>query len=63
MDATVVSVPITSGQTIAVGDVVAVLEAMKMEMPVRTEVAGTVTEVLVAPGTPVTAGTPLLSLE
>jgi acetyl-CoA/propionyl-CoA carboxylase biotin carboxyl carrier protein len=62
MDATVVAVRVEPGQEVAAGDVVAVLEAMKMEMEIRTEAAGTVGEVLVTPGSPAPAGTPLITL-
>ncbi|MGW4487783.1 acetyl/propionyl/methylcrotonyl-CoA carboxylase subunit alpha [Amycolatopsis sp. NPDC004368] len=62
MDATVVTVAVEPGLQLAAGDVVAVLEAMKMELPVRTEVSGVVEAVLVSPGTSVTAGTPLITL-
>jgi acetyl-CoA/propionyl-CoA carboxylase biotin carboxyl carrier protein len=62
MDATVVEVRVQPGQELAPGDVVAVLEAMKMEMEIRTEVGGTVGEVLATPGAPVAAGSPLVTL-
>ncbi|GEL22642.1 acetyl-CoA carboxylase biotin carboxylase subunit [Pseudonocardia sulfidoxydans NBRC 16205] len=62
MDATVVEVRVAVGQQVAAGDVVAVLEAMKMEMEVRAGVAGEVTAVLVEAGAPVAAGGPLISL-
>ena len=62
MDATVVAVSVEVGQEVVAGDVVAVLEAMKMEMEIRIEVAGTVTRVLVVPGASVTAGSPLVEL-
>ncbi len=35
----------TVGQSISPGDVVVILESMKMEMPVESEVAGTVKEI------------------
>ena len=62
MDATVVTVPVVAGQPVAAGDVLAVLEAMKMEIEVRSDVTGTVAEVLVAPGDPIGAGKPLVRL-
>lgn len=61
MDATVVEVRVQPGQELAPGDVVAVLEAMKMEMEIRTEVGGTVGQVLVGAGSPVAAGAPLIT--
>ena len=52
---------VQAGDQLRAGDVVAVLEAMKMEMEIRTEVAGTVGEVLVSAGGAVHAGSPLVS--
>jgi acetyl-CoA carboxylase biotin carboxyl carrier protein len=43
-------------QAVAVGDTLAVLESMKMEIPVESPVAGTVTEVRVAPDDRVAEG-------
>jgi acetyl-CoA carboxylase biotin carboxyl carrier protein len=42
-------VTVEVGQAVAVGDTVAILESMKMEIPVESPVAGTVTEIHVAP--------------
>jgi biotin carboxyl carrier protein len=53
---------VRSGEEIVAGDVVAVVEAMKMEMEIRSDVGGTIAEVLVTPGSPVPAGTPLVTL-
>lgn len=38
-----------AGATVAEGDVIMILESMKMEIPVEAPIAGTVAEVLVAP--------------
>jgi acetyl-CoA/propionyl-CoA carboxylase biotin carboxyl carrier protein len=62
MDAVVVAVRVAPGQHIDVGDTVAVLEAMKMEMEVRTAAAGTVDEVLAVAGAAIAAGSPLVTL-
>ncbi|WP_214405267.1 acetyl/propionyl/methylcrotonyl-CoA carboxylase subunit alpha [Pseudonocardia lacus] len=62
MDATVVAVPVEAGTEVGAGDVLVVLEAMKMEIEVRAARAGTVTAVHVAPGTPVAAGTTLAAV-
>jgi urea carboxylase len=59
MVGTVWRVEITSGTRLAAGDPVAVLEAMKLELPVPSPAAGTVLTVLTAPGAAVAAGTPL----
>ncbi len=37
------------GAAVAAGDVIMILESMKMEIPVEAPVAGTVAEILVAP--------------
>jgi pyruvate carboxylase len=50
MPGTVASVAVSVGQRVARGDVVATLEAMKMEAAVRAEIDGEVAEVLVQPG-------------
>ena len=51
------------GDRVAAGDTVLVLEAMKMEHPMRAAEAGVVTEVRVAEGDQVEAGTVLLVVE
>ncbi|CAB4876664.1 unannotated protein [freshwater metagenome] len=51
------------GDQIAEGDTVAILESMKMEMPVEAEDAGTVREILCEEGQPVNAGDALVVLE
>ncbi len=56
MPGTVVRVLAEVGATVEAGDVLVVLEAMKMEHPVRAAVDGTVSEVLVDAGAQVEAG-------
>jgi propionyl-CoA carboxylase alpha chain len=56
MPGSVVRVDATVGVEVAAGDVLVVLEAMKMEHAVRASAAGTVTEVHVAAGEQVDAG-------
>ena len=51
------------GDTIEEGDTVAILESMKMEMPVEAEDAGTVREVLCEEGQAVNEGDPLVRLD
>lgn len=62
MVASVLSVSVSAGEEVAVGDTLVVLESMKMEIPVLTEVAGTVTAVRVGPGDQVQEGDPLVVL-
>ena len=50
------------GQKIGDGDTVAVIESMKMEMPVESEEEGTVTEVRCKEGQSVTEGDVLVVL-
>jgi acetyl-CoA carboxylase biotin carboxyl carrier protein len=51
------------GQEIAEGDTVAILESMKMEMPVEAEDEGRVKEILVEEGQSVSEGDALVVLE
>ncbi len=55
-------VPVSVGQTVVEGDVLIILEAMKMETEVRAARAGTVNELLVKEGDSVTVGSTLLML-
>ncbi|GGJ06864.1 carbamoyl phosphate synthase [Halobellus salinus] len=50
MQGTILSVDVAAGEAVAAGDVVCVLEAMKMENDIVAERGGTVSEVLVAAG-------------
>ncbi|WP_433293299.1 carboxyl transferase domain-containing protein [Pseudonocardia sp. CA-142604] len=61
--AMVVSIPIKPGDVVEAGDVVAVVESMKLETALRAPVAGRVCEILVAPNTQVEGGTKLVRLE
>jgi acetyl-CoA/propionyl-CoA carboxylase, biotin carboxylase, biotin carboxyl carrier protein len=56
MQGTIVKVNVEVGQTVAAGDTVVILEAMKMENNVNAEKDGVVTAVKVAEGTSVAAG-------
>ena len=60
---TVWKIEVAVGDTVAEGDTVAILESMKMEMPVEAEDEGTVKEILVAEGQAVNEGDPLVVLE
>ncbi|HTK63923.1 MAG TPA: carboxyl transferase domain-containing protein [Pseudonocardia sp.] len=61
--AMVVSIPIRPGDKLNEGDVVAIVESMKLETALRAPVAGTVAEVLVSANTQVDGGTKLVRLE
>jgi len=54
--ATVLEVRVAAGQQVSAGEELALLESMKMEIPVLAERAGTVAEVAVAVGDPVDVG-------
>ena len=56
MPGTVVKVTVEQGARVAAGDVVLVLEAMKMQHTVTAPTAGTVTEIDVRPGAQVASG-------
>ena len=59
----IVAVTVKVGDKVNEDDQVAVLEAMKMEMPVVSPITGTVKEVLVAPGQEVEAETVIVMVE
>jgi biotin carboxyl carrier protein len=63
MPATVVKIPVHEGQTVTKGETVLVLEAMKMEMPLRAAHDGTVTAIRCAEGELVQPGTTLVEIE
>lgn len=62
MPGSVFKVMCKEGDTVAEDDQLVILEAMKMEIPVKSPKAGTVASVLVAPGGTVTAGQVLLKI-
>jgi len=51
------------GDTVEEGDVLMILESMKMEIPVVAEESGTVKEILVQEGQPVSEGLTVAILE
>ena len=63
MQGTILSVDIDEGDSVAAGDVICVLEAMKMENDVIAETGGTVVEIAVGEGDSVDQGDPLVVLE
>jgi biotin carboxyl carrier protein len=56
-------VPVSVGDRVEAGQAVCLLEAMKMENQVETEVGGTVTDVRVRAGDTVAAGDVLVVVE
>ncbi len=63
MQGTIVKIAVADGERVATGDVIVVLEAMKMEQPLTAHKDGTVTGLAVAVGQTVTAGAPICELK
>ncbi|WP_415103066.1 acetyl/propionyl/methylcrotonyl-CoA carboxylase subunit alpha [Nocardioides sp.] len=63
MQGTVVKVAVEEGQAVAEGDVVIVLEAMKMEQPIKAHKAGTVTDLSAEVGATVGSGQVICELK
>jgi acetyl-CoA/propionyl-CoA carboxylase biotin carboxyl carrier protein len=56
MQGTIVKIAVAEGDTVAAGDPIVVLEAMKMEQPLNAHKAGVVTGLAAAVGEVVSAG-------
>jgi acetyl-CoA/propionyl-CoA carboxylase biotin carboxyl carrier protein len=63
MQGTIVKVAVEEGQEVAEGDVIVVLEAMKMEQPLKAHKAGTVTSLSATVGDTVTSGAVVCELK
>jgi acetyl-CoA/propionyl-CoA carboxylase biotin carboxyl carrier protein len=63
MQGTIVKIVAADGQQVSAGDTVVVLEAMKMEQPLKAHKAGTVTGLAVEVGQPVTTGTEICQIK
>jgi len=63
MQGTIVKVEVTEGQVVAAGDLIVVLEAMKMEQPLTAHKAGTITSLNAEAGTTVPTGTVLCEIK
>jgi acetyl-CoA/propionyl-CoA carboxylase biotin carboxyl carrier protein len=62
MQGTIVKIAVADGERVSAGDVVVVLEAMKMEQPLIAHKDGTVTGLTVSVGQTVTAGAPICEI-
>jgi acetyl-CoA/propionyl-CoA carboxylase biotin carboxyl carrier protein len=62
MQGTIVKIAVQNGDPVAEGDLVVVLEAMKMEQPLQAHRAGTVSGLAVEVGATVTAGAPICTI-
>lgn len=56
MQGTIVKIAVSEGSTVAAGELVVVLEAMKMEQPLNAHKAGTITNLTAEVGTTVSSG-------
>ncbi|MGM1060309.1 acetyl/propionyl/methylcrotonyl-CoA carboxylase subunit alpha [Saccharothrix sp. Mg75] len=63
MQGTIVKVAVEDGQQVQAGELVVVLEAMKMENPVTAHKSGTITGLAAEPGAAVTQGTVLCEIK
>ncbi|MEV1074533.1 acetyl/propionyl/methylcrotonyl-CoA carboxylase subunit alpha [Micromonospora parva] len=62
MQGTIVKIAVADGDTVAEGDLVVVLEAMKMEQPLHAHKAGTVSGLNAEVGAVITAGAPICTI-
>lgn len=56
-------IEVAVGAQVAAGDILAIMESMKMEIPIETEEAGTVKAILIAEGQSLTEGDELFEIE
>ena len=63
MQGTIIKIAVADGERVSAGDVIVVLEAMKMEQPLTAHKEGTVTAIAVSVGQTVTAGAPICELK
>ena len=63
LQGTIFKVAVEKGQEVAEGDLVCVIEAMKMENEITAHRAGTVTDLKIAEGASINAGDPIATIE
>ena len=63
MQGTIVKIAVEEGATVAEGDLIVVLEAMKMEQPLNAHKSGTITNLTAEVGATVSAGAPLCEIK
>jgi acetyl-CoA/propionyl-CoA carboxylase biotin carboxyl carrier protein len=62
MQGTIVKVAVADGQVVEAGELIVVLEAMKMEQPINAHQAGTVTDLAATIGDVVSSGSVLCKI-
>ena len=62
MQGTVVKVAVEDGATVNEGDLIVVVEAMKMDQPLNAHKSGTITGLKIAKGETITAGTAICEI-
>jgi biotin carboxyl carrier protein len=62
MQGTILSVKVKKGDKVKIGDVIATIEAMKMEQEIKSESAGEVKDVFIAEGDSVSSGDLLIQV-
>ncbi len=62
MQGTILSIKVKKGDKIKKGDVVATVEAMKMEQEIKSDNSGEVKDIFVAEGDPVVSGDLLIQV-
>jgi pyruvate carboxylase subunit B len=62
MQGTILKIKVEAGASVAEGDVVATIEAMKMEQEIKADHGGEVKEIFVAEGASVCAGDPIMQV-
>jgi acetyl-CoA/propionyl-CoA carboxylase biotin carboxyl carrier protein len=63
MQGTIVKVGVSDGDTVEAGQMIVVLEAMKMEQPINAHKAGTVTGLTAEPGAAITSGATICEIK
>lgn len=63
MSATVWKIEMSEGDGVSPGDVVMILESMKMEIPVEAEESGTISRIAVAEGDSIESGQLLVRID
>ena len=63
MQGTIVKIAVEEGQTVAAGDLVVVLEAMKMEQPINAHKSGVITSLMASVGETVTSGSVIADIK